>query len=166
MFKLDNRVIAIIVIIVVLLIGAVVAFTYLSTPTIYNNSSPVNNVSTTSTTTKGIDIVANQTGPAKAKKGDNVTINYTISNNGEQVVFNVKTNDQNFENTIGTLNPGETKNYSYVLHIPTDEEVQADFDSNATVSNPFFIGGFGVSFTDVNGSTHTINSNSLEIKLE
>jgi hypothetical protein len=81
-------------------------------------------------------------------------------------VFSVKTHDQNFDNTIGTLKPGETKNYSYVLHIPTDEEVQEDFDSNATVTNPFFIGGFGVSFTDVNGSTHTINSNSLEIKLE
>ncbi len=67
--------------------------------------------------------------------------------------------------TIGTLKPGETKNYQYTLHIPTDKEVQQDFGSNATVSNPFFIGGFGVSFTDSSGSTHTINANSIEIKL-
>jgi hypothetical protein len=126
----------------------------------------VNNVTTnTSNVTTEIKIVANQTGPATAKKGDNITINYSISNLGQQEVFNVKVHDENFETTIGSLKAGETRNEQYKLHIPSDEEIQQDFDPNATVSNPFFIGGFGVSFRDLNGSTHTINANSLEIKL-
>ena len=151
-----------------MLIGGVVAFTYIATPAKNNTTTVNNNINTTKTTktVADINIVANQTGPAKAKEGDNVTINYSVSNKGGQVVNNVKIHDQNFDTTIGTLNPGETKTYQYTLHIPTDKEVQEDFKSNSTVSNPFFVGGFGVSFNDLNGSSHTINSNSLEIKLE
>jgi hypothetical protein len=152
-------------IVIVLLVAGVVAFTY-KAPTIQSNNTTVNNVTTkASNETANIKIIANQTGPATAKKGDNITINYTVSNKGGQVVYNVKADDQNFETTIGTLKPGETKSYQYTLHIPTDTEVQQDFDPNGTVSNPLFIGGFGVSFSDSNGSTHTINANSLEIKL-
>jgi len=152
-------------IVIVLLVAGVVAFTY-KAPTIQSNNTTVNNVtSKASNETANIKIVANQTGPATAKKGDNITINYTVSNKGGQIVYNVKADDQNFETTVGTLKPGETKSYQYTLHIPTDAEVQQDFDPNGTVSNPFFIGGFGVSFSDSNGSTHTINANSLEIKL-
>jgi len=152
-------------IVIVLLVAGVVAFTY-KAPTIQSNNTTVNNVtSKASNETANIKIVANQAGPATAKKGDNITINYTVSNKGGQIVYNVKADDQNFETTVGTLKPGETKSYQYTLHIPTDAEVQQDFDPNGTVSNPFFIGGFGVSFSDSNGSTHTINANSLEIKL-
>ncbi len=151
-----------------MLIGGVVAFTYIATPAKNNTTTVNNNINTTKTTktVADINIVANQTGPGTTKKGDNATINYSVSNKGGQVVNNVKIHDQNFDTTIGTLNPGETKTYQYTLHIPTDKEVQEDFKSNSTVSNPFFVGGFGVSFNDLNGSSHTINSNSLEIKLE
>ena len=151
-----------------MLIGGVVAFTYIATPAKNNTTTVNNNINTTKTTktVADINIVANQTGPGTTKKGDNATINYSVSNKGGQVVNNVKIHDQNFDTTIGTLNPGETKTYQYTLHIPTDKEVQEDFKSNSTVSNPLFVGGFGVSFTDLNGSSHTINSNSLEIKLE
>jgi len=151
-----------------LLIGGVVAFIYIATPAKNNTTTVNNNINTTKTTktVADINIVANQTGPGTTKKGDNATINYSVSNKGGQVVNNVKIHDQNFDTTIGTLNPGETKTYQYTLHIPTDKEVQEDFKSNSTVSNPFFVGGFGVSFNDLNGSSHTINSNSLEIKLE
>lgn len=148
-----------------MLVAGVFAFTYKAPPSQSNNTTVDNVTNNTSNGTTYIKVVANQTGPATAKKGENVTINYSISNKGGQVVYNVKTNDQNFNTTIGTLKPGETKNYQYTLHIPTDAEVQQDFDPNATVSNPFFIGGFGVSFSDSNGSTHTINAKSLEIKL-
>lgn len=134
-----------------------------------NNTSVISNSSnvtaTTSNKTANIKIVASQSGPASAVQGDNVTIKYSVSNTGGQVVYNVKATSQDFDTTIGTLKPGETKNYQYTLHIPTDKEVQEDFGPNATVSNPFFIGGFGVSYTDSSGSTHTINANSIEIKL-
>jgi hypothetical protein len=163
---MDNRITALIIIVIVLLIAGVVAFTY-TAPSAKTNNTTVNTNITNNNTAFGttIKVFANQTGPATAKKGDNITINYTITNKGEQAVYNVKTHAQNFDTTIGTLNPGETKNYQYKLHIPTDEEIQKDFNPNGTVSNPLFIGGFGVSFSDVNGSTHTINANSLEIKL-
>jgi hypothetical protein len=160
----DNKIIALIGIVIILVAG-VVAFNYMGSNS-NNNNTTVNNVTTNTTNvTAATKVVANQTGPATAKKGDNVTINYSISNLGSHEVFNVKTYDQNFETTIGSLKAGETQNFQYTLHIPTDEEIQEDFGPNATVSNPFFIGGFGVSFTDLNGSTHTINANSLEIKL-
>ena len=157
-------------IVIVLLIAGVAAYTYMaSSVKISNNTSVINNSSnvtaTTSNKTASIKLVASQTGPASAVKGDNVTIKYNVSNTGEQIAYNVKATSQDFDTTIGTLKPGETKSYQYTLHIPTDKEVQEDFGSNATVSNPFFIGGFGVSYTDSSGSTHTINANSIEIKL-
>ncbi len=166
MFLTDNKIIALVLIIIVLLVAGVVAFTF-KAPTTVSNNTTVNNVTSTNTSnvTANIKMVASQTGPATAKKGDNVTINYTISNKGGQVLYNIKANDQNFDTTVGTLKPGETKSYQYTLHIPTDAEVQQDFGPNATVSNPLFIGGFSVSFTDSNSSTHTITANSLEIKL-
>ena len=170
MFFTDNKIIALIVIVIVLVIGGVAAYTFMASPVKpNNNTSVINNSSnvtaTISNKTASIKIVASQTGPASAVQGDNVTIKYSISNTGEQTAYNVKATSQDFETTIGTLKPGETKNYQYALHIPTDQEVQEDFGANATVSNPFFIGGFGVSYTDSSGSTHTLNANSIEIKL-
>ena len=81
-----------------MLIGGAVAFTYVTTPA-KNNTTTVNNSMNTTTSTKtvaDINIVANQTGPATAKKGDNVTINYSVSNNGGQAVNNVKIQDLKF----------------------------------------------------------------------
>ena len=109
--------------------------------------------------------MANQTGPATAKKGDNVNITYTVLNNGNEPVFNVKISSQDFQQTIGTLQPGETRTFNNKLHIPTDQEVQQDFGANATVSNPFYIGGFSVSFNDASGAKHSILSNSISINL-
>ncbi len=167
---MNNKIIAIIMIVIILLVAGVVAYTYTTSPVkISNNTSVINNSSNVTTTTPNktanIELVASQTGPSTAVKGDNVTIKYNVSNTGGQIAYNVKATSQDFDTTIGTLKPGETKSYQYTLHIPTDKEVQEDFGSNATVSNPFFIGGFGVSYTDSSGSTHTINANSIEIKL-
>ncbi len=171
MFFTNNRIIALIVIVIVLLIGGVIAYTFIASPMKTSNNTTVNNNSsnvtaTISNKTADIKIVASQTGPESAAKGDNVTIKYNVSNMGGQIVYNVKATSQNFDTTIGTLKPGETKNFQYTLHIPTDKEVQEDFGSNATVSNPFFIGGFGVSYTDSSGSSYAINANSIEIKLQ
>jgi cytoskeletal protein RodZ len=163
---MDNKITALIVIVIVLLVAGVVAFNFTGTKNNTNNSTVTNTSQNQSNSSVVVKVVANQTGPLNAKKGDNVTINYTVSNQGSGSVFNMKISDQNFDNSIGTLNEGQTKNFSYVLHIPTDEDVQQDFGANATVSNPLFIGGFAVSFTDSKGSTHTINANSIEIKLD
>ena len=163
---MDNKIIALIVVVIVLLVAGVVAFSLTGSNNNTKNGTITNNSSSTgSNSSVVVKVVAKQTGPEAAQKGDNVTINYSVSNEGSSAVQNVKISSQNFDNTIGTLNANETKNYSYILHIPTDAEVQEDFGSNSTVSNPFYVGGFAVSFTDSSGSTHSINANSIEIKL-
>jgi hypothetical protein len=131
-----------------------------------NTSAPQNEVKNpVSNETAAIKILATQNGPATAHKGQNVTINYNVTNNGTQSVYNVKVHDQNFDKTLGTIKPGENKKFQHSLYIPTDEQVKADFGSDATVSNPFVVGGFGVSFQDANGSKHSVTASSLEIKL-
>lgn len=133
--------------------------------TTQQNNTTVQQNATNTSTAKAIDVVANQTGPSTAKKGDNVTITYQVVNNGNEAVYNVKISSQDFEQTVGTLNPGETRTFTHKLHIPTDQEVQQDFKSNSTVSNPFYIGGFSVSFSDTAGAKHSVLSNSLSINL-
>ena len=88
---MDKRISALIVIVIVLLVAGVVAFNYIGNSTKTNNTTTANNTTTnTSNKTTNINVVANQTGPVTAKKGDNVTINYSISNKGNSEVFNVK----------------------------------------------------------------------------
>jgi hypothetical protein len=131
-----------------------------------NNTTVQQNASnTTNTSAKAVDVVATQSGPTTAKKGDNVTITYKVTNNGNEQVADVKISSQDFEQTIGILNPGETRTFTHQVHIPTDKEVQQDFGANATVSNPFYMGGFSVSFTDTSGAKHSVLSNSISINL-
>jgi len=110
-------------------------------------------------------IVATQKGPIKAHKGEYITIQYTIINNGAETVYDASINSQNLDEYLGTLNPGDRRTFKSRFYIPTDEEVKQDFGPDATVSNPFFIGGFAVIYKDANGEEHTVNSNSLEIPL-
>lgn len=110
-------------------------------------------------------VIATQKGPSQAQKGQNVTIIYTIQNNGNQDIFNVSVADQNFYKFIGTMKAGSKKIFTEKVYIPTDKQVKADFGSDATVSNPFFIGGVGVTYQDASGKTFGINSNSISIPL-
>lgn len=132
-----------------------------------NQTAQQNNTTVQHNTTsaKAIDVVATQKGPETAKKGMNVTIQYEVSNKGSENVYNVQIDSQDFEQNIGTIKPGETKKGNARVYIPTDAEVQADFGPDATVSNPFFIGGFSVKFNSAKGAKHTTHSNSIEIKL-
>ncbi len=95
----------------------------------------------------------------------NVTIQYEITNKGNETLYNVQVNSQQFSQAAGNINPGETKRYTSSLYIPTDAEVQEDYGVNATVPNPFPIGGFNVQFNDARGTKHTVTSNPIEIKL-
>jgi len=112
------------------------------------------------------DVIATQKGPSQASKGENITIEYLITNNGNQAIYQVSVSDQNFYRFLGTIKPGETKKFTEKVYIPTDKEVQEDFGPDATVPNPFFIGGVGVSYQDASGNQYTINSNSLDIPLK
>lgn len=108
-------------------------------------------------------IVATQKGPAEAHKGEYITIQYAITNNGAKTVYDVSVTSQNVDKYLGTINPGETRTFKSKINIPTDQEIKQDFGPDATVSNPFFIGGFAVIYKDDNGNEHTAKSNSLEI---
>jgi hypothetical protein len=134
-----------------------------------NQTTPVNNSTNSSTnntsTVKSVDVSAKMTGPATATKGSTVTLNCSVTNKGSKPVQNVLAHSQEIDKNLGTLNAGQTKTFTWNIYIPTDKEIQEDFGDDATVSNPFYIGGFAVTFTDSNGSKHTLNSNSLEIKL-
>jgi len=131
----------------------------------FNTSNSQSGVKTVPNGAISIDILATQNGPLVAHKGQNVTINYTVTNNGTQPVYKVKVLDQNFDKTLGTINPGEDKKFQHSLYIPTDEQVKADFGPDATVSNPFFVGGFKVSFLDAKGTKQSVNASSIQIKL-
>jgi hypothetical protein len=111
------------------------------------------------------DVVATQQGPNNAMKGETITITYTITNNGNQPIYDVMVSSQNFDKDLGTIGAGEKKTFTEKIKIPTDAEVKADFGSDATVSNPFYIGGVGVSYQDANGNSLSAKSNSLSIPL-
>ena len=85
-----------------------------------------------------------------------------VSNEGSEPAYGVKMDSPDFEQTIGTLNPGETKKYQSKIYIPTNSDIQKDFEPNATLSNPFFIENFSVTF---NSAKHPILSNTLDINL-
>lgn len=110
-------------------------------------------------------VVVTQKGPSQAQKGQNVTITYTIKNNGNQDIYNVSVADQNFYKFIGTMKAGSKKIFTEKVYIPTDKQVKEDFGSTATVSNPFYIGGVGLTYQDASGKTYGINSNSISIPL-
>ncbi len=143
---------------------AVVVFTSGCTQGQNNQTQPNTTVNNNTTAIEAIDIAAVQKGPETAKKGMNVTIQYEVSNKGSENVTDVRIVSQGVEQILGALKPGETKRYTSQLYIPTDAEVQQDFGPNATVSNPFFIGGFSVIFNSTKGSK-SVTSNSIQIKL-
>lgn len=163
---MNKKIVLILVIIVFALVIGVLGLTQQN-----NQALPVNNtvnnttVQQNSTPAKAIDIIAVQKGPTTAKKGQNVTMQYEVSNNGYETVYNVTISSQQFGQKVGTLKSGETKRYTQSLYIPTDAEVQQDFGATAKTSNPFYIGGFAVLFIDAKGSNHTVHSNNITIKL-
>jgi hypothetical protein len=159
-----DKKIGIVLVIAVVVVVALVAYglTQQATQTVVQNNTTVQQ---NSTPAKAISVIATQKGPETAKKGMNVTIQYEVSNKGSETVYNVQIDSQDFAQNLGTINPGETKKGTSTIYIPTDAEVQADFGPNATVSNPFYIGGFSVKFNGVNGAKHSTLANSIEIKL-
>lgn len=133
-----------------------------------NNTTVQNNTTQSQNTTniKAIDVVAVQKGPDTAKKGMNVTVQYEVTNKGNDTVYNVQISSQGYSQLVGTLKSGESRTFTNnKVYIPTDAEVQQDFGPNSTVSNPFVIGGFSVTFNDAKGGSYSVLSNSIQIKL-
>lgn len=117
--------------------------------------------------TKGYDAIITQRGPtAPQKRGTHVTIHYAVTNNGKNAIYNAKVGGQNLEEkNIGTLNPGQTKKYTYTLYIPTNEDL-AYIGGNVKVTSPLVVGGPKLTFKDDKGVFHSIRSNQISIKLK
>lgn len=110
------------------------------------------------------ELVAVQEGPKTAQPGTNVTITCKIKNIGSEPAENITVTSQVFEKHIDKINPNEEVEFTVEVYIPTPEEVEESFGPNATLSNPFYIGGYTVIYYDIKGK-HEISSNSLRINL-
>jgi len=154
-----------VILIAVILIAGVSAGVYILTATDGNDKTEVKNLNGKNQTTGTARIVATQRGPETARPGSNITVTCKIKNEGKGPAKNVKVLSQDFERSLDVIEAGEEVEFQVQIYIPTEEEVKEDFGENATLSNPFFIGGFSVTYTDLSGK-HSLNSNSLEIPLQ
>ena len=117
-----------------------------------NSSNSSNGTNGTNTSGGGVSISASQSGPSSASEGSSVSITWTVKNNGNVAISNVKGVDQSNSHTFGTIKPGESKSTTYSLYIPTNSEIAADFSSgndNVSVtseSNSFYIGGYYLTY--------------------
>lgn len=131
---------------------------------IFTNNTPSTNTTQAKTNASAEDISAVLTGPSSASQGKDITLNWKITNNGDTTLTNIRLVDQENEFTIDSLAPGETKTLTAKVYIPTTQQLEEDFGEGATISNPFEIGGFSVSWT-VNGKQFNTQSNAISIPL-
>jgi len=154
------------IILIVGLLAAVAAVYFLTrepgTPTVVSNATQENQSNIT--TTGAAELVATQEGPETAHPGTNVTITCKIKNLGSGPAENIIITSQLFEKRIERIDPGEEVEFNVSAYIPTPKEVKEGFGPNATLSNPFFIGGYTVIYHDIKGK-HEITSNPITIKL-
>ncbi len=119
---------------------------------------------------KDYDAIITQKGPnAPQKRGTSVPVYYVVTNKGKKTIYNAKVGGQVFEEdkNIGTLKPGQTKRYKYMLYIPTDKDLAEWYEGgNVKLTSPLMVGGIELSFTDDKGVLHGMQSNSIEIKLK
>ncbi|BDH79577.1 hypothetical protein MTTB_09560 [Methanothermobacter tenebrarum] len=157
----------IIILIIAALIGVVGAVYLLqgeeTTPSMVVNITEKKPSNLTSTR-GGAELVAVQEGPKTAHPGTNVTITCKIKNIGSEAAENITITSQIVERHIDRIGPGEEVEFTVKAYIPTPEEVEEAFGPNATLSNPFFIGGYTVIYHDMKGK-HEISSNPLRINL-
>ena len=101
------------------------------------------------------------------KAGTLVPIQYTVTNNGKNIVYDVVLDHPILKGCykdFGALKPGESKKFTYMLYIPTDSDMEEDMPGSGGLPNPWNIGDFDVNFKDANGVVHTMTSNSIEVK--
>jgi len=182
---MNNKFIALIIIVIIAICG-VSAFLLTQDRTVSNSTdngtnignNTINNtvkndtinktVPSGNTDHKGITdqngVTASLNGPKYSAEGKSFTITCKITNNANESITDVQGADQLFSHNFGTIGPGESKTFTTTVHIPTVAQLEADFGPGASISNPFSIGGYAVTYT-LNGENFQFNSNSLEIKL-
>lgn len=177
--------IGILLLICIILVSVVSVYSYVSQSSTDQNKAPNitqnNNTqdeaqdkgqNSSQTTTKDKNITITYKGPnTPQKQGTYVLMSYTVANNGKNKVYDVGVTslefagDEGFTKKIGTLNPGETKKFTYQMYIPTNKDLEEMFGKGTKLDNPWDVGGLDLSFKDDKGVLHKISSNTVKIKL-
>lgn len=184
---MNNKFIALIIILIIA-IGGISAFLLTQDSTISNNNTTnngtntgnntINNNVTNNTNNKSIPsgntnhkgvtdqngVTASLNGPKNSAEGKAVKLTWKITNNGNESITNVQAVDQSDSHNFGTIAAGASKTFTTTLNIPTLAQVEQNFGPGSTISNPFFIGGYSVTY-NLNGESFQFNANSLKIKL-
>lgn len=184
---MKNKFIALIIVIIIAIVG-VSAFLLVQDNTISNNNGIDNgtnmgnnttnnnvinnttnkNIHSGNTNHKGITdqngVTASLNGPKSSSQGKTVKLTWKITNNANTSITNVRAVDQSNSHNFGTIAPGESKTYTATLYIPTLAQVEEDFGQGSTISNPFYIGGYSVSY-NLNGENFQFNANPININL-
>lgn len=178
---MNNRFIALIIVIVVAICG-MSAF-LLTQETAVDNNGTNNNVTNTTvnnttsnngstptgnTNHKGVTdqngVTASLNGPKSSSEGKTVQLTWKITNGGNETISEVSAIDQSNSQEFGSIAPGESKSVTFSLNIPTVNGLEQDFGPGASISNPFYIGGYSVTY-NLNGTQFQFNANALEINL-
>ncbi len=118
-------------------------------------------------TAKENDVTVIQKGPTTPqKRGTEVPIYCTITNKGKNTIYETEIIANNGDDTkyLGTIKPGETRKYTYMLYIPTDEDFISWMGNSYELENPWDVGVYHIVFKDKKGVLHKKNSNSILIK--
>lgn len=131
------------------------------------NSTVQENKTNVNGTKKDYDAILTQKGPdTPQKRGTSVPIHYTVTNNGKKTIYDAEIGSQDFDKYIGTLKPGQTKKYTYMQYIPTDEDLAEWYEGgNVKLTSPLYMGSIMLTFKDDKGILHGVYSNQIEIKL-
>ena len=88
-----------------------------------------------------------------------------MTNNGKNAVYNVEAWSHDFSRYIGTLKPGQTRKYTYMQYIPTDEDLAEWFGgSNVKLTGSLDVESIILTFKDDNGVIRAC-FNHISIKL-
>ncbi|WP_414469138.1 hypothetical protein [Methanobacterium sp. ACI-7] len=111
------------------------------------------------------DIIGTVIGPKETKRGQNLTVEYKVTNKGIKAVYNVSVEGQSIDEYLGTLKPGETKKFTHIVYIHTPAELKEEYGPDAVECNPYPIGGDNIYYRYSNGQEHIATFDWIEIKL-
>ncbi|MCF0226332.1 MAG: hypothetical protein HUK28_03305 [Methanobrevibacter sp.] len=101
---------------------------------------------------------------SQKKINDNgeVEVNWKIINDSEFTLNKVEATSQFMNHSFDDIKPQSKAEFKFYLKIPSIDLIKEDFGEDATVSNPFIIGGAILTFT-IKNDTFDMKSNSLEV---
>jgi len=102
-----------------------------------------------------------------AYQGTNASIIWKVTNNGNETIKNVVASSQIEVYNFGNIKPGETKIHEFTSYIPTNKDLEIDFDmKGGQWPGPLSSFGFSVDYS-INGKNFSFRSNEcgLDVKI-